>query len=280
MNHERIQDPVWLKQKAYAIRSETLKTICKGGAGHTGGALSETDILTVLFYGVMRFDVSDPKMKDRDRFILSKGHAVEPYYCILADLGYIEKAELDTFSRFKTRLHGHPNNKINGIEVNTGALGHGLSVGVGMAKAAKMDKLDYRVFVLMGDGELGEGSVWEAAMAAGHFGLDNLVAIIDRNGLQISGDTEKVMALEPLGEKLKSFGFHVLEVDGHDHKALLTAFTSAPVIGRPTAVIARTVKGKGVSFCENQPKWHHGVPDEAQLKKALMELRTEGEKIG
>lgn len=275
MNNYRLSSSKELKKKAYELRQDLLQMICKAKSGHTGGALSETDIMTVLFYNVMRFDVMDPRKKDRDRFLLSKGHAVECYYCILADLGFIDKQELDTFSEFKTRLNGHPNNKINGIDMNSGALGHGLSVGVGMAKAAKMDNLDNRVFVLMGDGELAEGSIWEAAMSASHLKLDNLVAIIDRNGLQISGSTEDVMALEPLCDKFESFGFHVREVDGHDYDALLGVLCAKPICGKPTAIIAHTMKGKGVSFMENQPKWHHGMPNSHELAQAMCELQKE-----
>lgn len=261
----------FLRQKAYEIRKETLKLICEGRTGHTGGSLSETDILTTLFYGVMKYDVSHPDWEERDRFILSKGHAVEAYYAILADLGYIAKEELTTFSKFGTRLIGHPNNKIPGIEMNSGALGHGLSVAVGMAIAAKMNNSNHRIFVLMGDGEQAEGSIWEAAMAAAHYKLDNLYAIIDRNGLQISGSTEDVMKLEPLADKWRSFGFEVLTIDGHDYDGIQSALR-CKAAHKPTVILANTTKGKGVSFMENQAKWHHGVPSSAELAQALAEL--------
>lgn len=260
-----------LKKKSYEVRKRALKMIFDAKTGHTGGALSSTDILTTLFYSVMKFDVNDPQWPDRDRFILSKGHSVEPYYTILADIGFIEDKELDTFSQFGTRLIGHPNNKVPGVEMNSGALGHGLSVGTGMALAAKLDKKDYRVFVLMGDGEQAEGSNWEAAMAAGHYKLDNLWAIIDRNGLQISGNTEDVMTLEPLNKKWEAFGFHVVEVDGHEHRQIEDALKTQ-CQGKPTLIIANTVKGRGISYMEGIAKWHHGVPEKDMYNKAINEL--------
>jgi len=260
-----------MKKKAYEIRKRALQMIYYAKTGHTGGALSATDILSTLYYSIMKYDVNHPEWEDRDRFILSKGHSVEPYLVILADIGFFEQKELDTFSKFGTRLIGHPNNKVPGVEMNSGALGHGLSVGVGMAIAAKMDKKDYRVFVLMGDGELAEGSIWEAAMAASHYKLDNLWAIIDRNRLQISGSTEDVMSLEPLKMKWEAFGFHVVEVDGHDHEQIKKALETQRK-GKPTLVIANTVKGRGVSYMEGIAKWHHGVPDEKMYNKALSEL--------
>lgn len=260
-----------LLQKACAIRKQTLDIIYESKTGHTGGSLSETDILVTLFYNVMRFDVSNPEWQDRDRFILSKGHSVEAYYTILADLGFISLEELKTFSKFGSKLIGHPNNKIPGIEMNSGALGHGLSVSVGIALAGKLDKKDYHVYCLMGDGEQAEGSVWEAAMAAANYKLDNLTAIIDRNHLQISGNTEEVMALEPLKQKWEAFGFKVIEIDGHNYEeiynALLGRYTDKPVL-----VIANTIKGKGVKFMENVAKWHHGVPTVEQMDNAIKDL--------
>ena len=260
-----------LHRKAYEIRKRTLEMIYHAKTGHTGGALSETDILATLFYKAMKHDPENSKWEDRDRFILSKGHSVEPYWVILSDLGYFSEDKLQTFSAFSTDLIGHPNNKVNGVEVNSGALGHGLSVSVGMAIAGKKDGKDYRVFTLMGDGEQAEGSVWEAAMAASHYKLDNLCAIIDRNKLQITGRTEDVMSAEPLKEKWEAFGFSVVEVDGHDYDALYSALTSSEN-GKPKLIIAYTTKGKGVSFMEDQAKWHHGVPSEEQYKQAIKEL--------
>ncbi|WP_199614010.1 transketolase [Paenibacillus alkalitolerans] len=263
-----------LERKAAEIRIELLKIIHRAGMGHTGGSLSNADILTVLYCEVMRIDPANPMWVDRDRFIASKGHSVESLWCILADRGFFPKEELDTYCQFGTRLIGHPNNKVPGIEMNTGALGHGLSVAVGMALAAARDRKDYRVYCLMGDGEQAEGSVWEAAMAGAHYGLDNLIGIVDRNRLQISGSTEDVMGLEPLDDKWRAFGWHVVSVDGNDIGGLLDAFRAVPEkTGKPTLVLADTVKGKGVSFMENQVKWHHHVPNDIELALALEELR-------
>ncbi len=265
-----------LKRKACETRIALLQLIYHGKTGHTGGALSCTDILTALFYRVMRHRPGEPKWEERDRFLLSKGHSVEGYYCILADLGYFDRKLLEGFGSFGSKLIGHPNSKVTGVEINTGALGHGLPIGVGMAIAAGRDALPTRVFVLMGDGEQAEGSVWEAAMAAGHYKLDNLYAIIDRNGLQISGTTEEVMSLEGLAEKWAAFGWSVHSCDGNDMQALCDTFdTMQSEKGRPKLLVARTVKGKGVSFMENVAKWHHGVPDEEQFRVAMNELQGE-----
>ncbi|MTI58449.1 MAG: transketolase [Firmicutes bacterium] len=267
--------------KSIEIRRSLLKTIYNANMGHTGSSLSNVDILVTLFYQVMSYKVKDPTWEERDRFILSKGHGVESYYCILADLGYFPEKELDTFCQFKTRLIGHPNNKVPGVEVNTGALGHGLSIAVGMALAAKLDKKGYRVFVVMGDGEQAEGSIWEGAMAASHYKLDNLIGIIDRNRLQITGNTEDIMSLEPFKEKWQSFGWKVIEVNGHDIDELLEAFNStSEKKDKPTIIIANTIKGKGVSFMENKAAWHHKVPDKKQLEKALLELSSQEGDLG
>lgn len=263
----------FLEKKATQIRMELLKMIYEGKTGHTGGSLSCTDILTTLYYGIMNVDPSNPKWEDRDRFILSKGHSVEGYYCILGDKGFFPKEELENFSKFGSKFIGHPNNKVPGVEMNTGALGHGLSVSVGMALAAKMNEKSYKVFTLMGDGEQAEGSVWEAAMAGAHYKLDNLVSIIDRNKLQITGTTEDVMTLEDLEGKWRSFGWEVIAVDGHNYGQLLQALGEIPrVKGKPTLVMAYTTKGKGISFTENVAHWHHGVPSSEQLEQALHEL--------
>lgn len=244
--------------------------------GHLGGVLSSIEILVVLYYAVMKIDPNNPDWEDRDRFVLSKGHSVEGYYAVLSDLGFFPKEEIYTYRNFNSRLIGHPSNRVPGIEVNTGALGHGLSIAVGMALAGKMDKKSSRVYVLMGDGEQAEGSIWEAAMAGSHYKLDNLVGIIDRNKLQISGCTEDVIALENLKAKWFSFGWEVMEVDGHNIEALLEYFSTIPAVkGRPHLIIANTVKGKGVSFMENQRQWHHKVPSEEELNQALRELELE-----
>lgn len=276
-----MRDSLILNKKSIEIRKKLLKTIYNAKMGHTGSSLSNVDILVTLFYNIMNYKVNDPSWEERDRFILSKGHGVESYYCILADLAYFPEKELDTFCQFKTRLIGHPNNKVPGVEVNTGALGHGLSIAVGMALAAKLDKKGHRVFVLMGDGEQAEGSIWEGAMAASHYKLDNLIGIIDRNRLQITGNTEDIMSLEPFKEKWQSFAWEVIEVNGHDIDELLEAFNSTPKKkGKPTIIIANTIKGKGVSFMENKAAWHHKVPDEKQLEKALSELSSQEGDLG
>lgn len=269
-----------LQLKAVQIRMDVLKMIHRAKAGHTGGSLSNTDILTALYYKVMSIDPENPNWEERDRFVLSKGHSVESLWCILADRGFFPREELNTFSQFGTRLIGHPNNEVPGVEMNTGALGHGLSISVGMALAAKRDGKKYRVFCLMGDGEQAEGSIWEAAMSGAHYQLDNLIGIIDRNGLQITGDTEDVMSLEPLDEKWRAFGWHVIEVDGHDFTELVSAFEAVPEVpGKPTLVIANTIKGKGVSFAENVARWHHQVPNDEELERALAELAAQEEQL-
>lgn len=265
----------FLKKKAAQIRMDLVKMVYEGKTGHTGSSLSNTDIMTVLYYSILKIDPTNPKLEDRDRFILSKGHAVESLYCILADKGFYTKEKLKSFSQFGSPFIGHPNNKIPGIEMNTGALGHGLPVSVGMALAAKMDNKPYRVFTLMGDGEQAEGSVWEAAMAAANYNLDNLVGIIDRNRLQISGCTEDVMKLEGLEDKWRSFGWQVIPVDGHNVEELLQALSRVPQVeGKPTLIMAYTTKGKGVSYMENVAHWHHGVPTAEQYEQAMTELKT------
>ncbi|BFT69485.1 transketolase [Paenibacillus sp. P36] len=270
MNKLNIQE---LKAKAAEIRMELLRMIHRAKTGHTGGSLSNTDILTALYYRVMNVDPANSKWEERDRFVASKGHAVESLWCILGDLGFFPKEELKTFSQFGTRLIGHPNNKVPGIEMNTGALGHGLPISVGMALAAKRDEKSYRVYCLMGDGEQAEGSNWEAAMAGAHYKLDNLVGIIDRNRLQISGTTEEVMGLEPLEDKWTAFGWNVVSIDGNDMVALVEALEGVPTVpGKPTLLMANTVKGKGVSFAENVAHWHHHVPNDVELEQALAEL--------
>jgi transketolase len=262
-----------LERKTVEIRKELLRMIYDAKSGHTGGALSSVDILVTLYFHTMRYKPADPNWSERDRFILSKGHSVEGYYCVLAKAGFFSKEILDTYGKFRSILAGHPTRNVPGIELNSGALGHGLSVGVGMALAAKMDHKSYRVFVLMGDGEQGEGSIMEAANCAGHYNLDNLIAIIDRNYLQISGPTEHVMSLENLSARWKAYHWHVDEVDGNNIKALAELIDTYPVeTGKPHLVIAHTTKGRWVSFIENRAEWHHKVPDAIQLDQALEEL--------
>lgn len=265
-----------MRQISDEVRACNLRTIHGAGGGHTGGDLSATDILATLYLGgVLRIDPRDPHSPDRDRFFMSKGHSSALLYTVLAFAGFIEKQELDTYMRPLSRLAGHPTNKIPGVEANTGSLGHGLPMGLGAALAAKMDGVSWRVFVLSGDGELQAGSNWEAAIQASRLGLDNLTLIVDRNGLQLSDWTEKIGPLEPLAEKWRSFHWAVHELDGHDHAALLDTFHSVPLEkGKPSCIIARTHKGKGVSFIEDRPGWHHRVPTDEELVAALRELEV------
>jgi transketolase len=262
-----------LKLKSVQYRKTILQIIHTARSGHTGGSLSCVDILNVLYNQVMRVSPSSFDDPDRDRYVQSKGHSVEALYTVLADCGFFPADELNTISRYQSNLVGHPTRKVPGIEHNTGALGHGLAVAVGMALAGKMDGRAYRVYTLLGDGELTEGSNWEGSMAAANYHLDNLVVIVDRNGLQISGPTEEVMALEPLRAKFEAFGFKVRSCDGNDIDDLLDTFGQLPFeVGKPNLILAHTVKGKGVSFIENQVKWHHRVPTDAELERALQEL--------
>ena len=262
-----------LERKAVEIRKKLLQMIYNAKSGHTGGALSSVDILTTLYFHTMNYRPDNPGWPDRDRFILSKGHSVEGYYCVLAEAGFFSKEILDTYGKFQSILAGHPTRKVPGVELNSGALGHGLSVGVGMALAARMDHKAYRVFVLMGDGEQDEGSVMEAANSAGHYQLGNLTAIIDRNFLQISGPTENIMALESLGSRWKAYNWHVDEADGNNIEELAVLFDTYPVeAGKPHLVIANTIKGRGVSFIENRAEWHHKVPSAEQMDQAIEEL--------
>lgn len=257
---------------AAEIRASVLRMIGQAGLGHVGGDLSVTDILATLFFGVLDLDPADPTRPDRDRFILSKGHCAAALYSTLALRGFIPANLLGSFMAPLSVLNGHPNRrKVPGVEANTGPLGHGLPIGVGSAIAARLSDNPWRTFVVLGDGELQEGSNWEAAMSAGHRGLDNLIAIVDRNRLQQGARTEDTNRLEPLADKWRAFGWEVIELDGHDHAALWAAFTAAPA-GRPRCVIARTIKGKGVSFMEDRVEWHHKVPSPAQIEQALAEV--------
>jgi len=262
-----------LTAKSFRLRKDAAEIIYNAKRGHLGGDFSVMDILVTLYYKHM--NVSPYKMEDheRDRFILSKGHSVEALYSVLCDRGFFTREELNTFSRFGSEYIGHPNNKINGIEINSGSLGHGLSVGVGMAFAGKMDNAPYKVYVVMGDGELAEGSVWEGAMAAGHYRLDNIIAVIDRNELQISGPTEKVMSLENLRRRWESFGWNVIETAGNDIAALDAAVSFAKSREEmPTVIIAKTVKGYGFSQAENRAEWHHKIPTATQYASIIQEL--------
>jgi transketolase len=262
-----------LELKSIQYRRTTLQIIKQAGAGHTGGSLSCLDILNVLYNQVMNVCPDNFTSPDRDRYIHSKGHSVEALYTVLADRGFFPAEDLQTLCKFGSHLVGHPTRKINGIEQNTGALGHGLAVAVGIALAGKIDHRSYRVYTTMGDGELTEGSVWEASMSAAHYKLDNLVVIIDRNTLQITGYTENVMSLEPLIERFNAFGYCVREVNGNDVCALSEILTQAPFCsGKPSLVLAHTTKGKGISYIENAVDWHHHVPSDAEFKIAMDEL--------
>jgi len=261
-----------LRERANQSRTTDLRMIGRAGLGHVGGDLSVLDILTTLFFGVLRVDPEKPDWADRDRFVLSKGHTAGALYATLAACGFFATAELDTFAAPLSALNGHPNRvKVPGVETNTGPLGHGLPVSVGMAVAGRLAGSSRHVYVVLGDGELQEGSNWEAAMTAGHRRLANLTAVVDRNRLQQGARTEETNRLDPLDDKFRAFGWDVQVVDGHDHLALLDAFT-APRGERPTCVIANTVKGRGVSFMEDRVEWHHKVPTAAQLESAVAEL--------
>lgn len=260
-----------LQLKSYALRRAMLQLIVGAGAGHTGGGLSCMDILNVLYNRVLNVSPETFTSPTRDRYVQSKGHCVEALYAVLADRGFFPAKDLETVCHYQSHYVGHPTRHIPGVEMNTGALGHGLPICIGMALAAKMDGAKFRVFTLLGDGELAEGSNWEAGLAAAHYDLDNLVAILDHNTLQITGHTRDVMSNEPLDEKWRAFGWEVRSVNGHDYAALTEAINT-PHPGKPLFIIANTVKGKGVSFMENVGKWHHGVPSDAELKQALAEL--------
>ena len=262
-----------LEKISLQARKKILQIICDAGGGHIGGSLSVLDILVTLYFKTMNIDPERPEMEDRDRFILSKGHSVEALYTVLCMRGFFGENVLKTYGRFNSILAGHPTRKVPGVELNSGALGHGLSVGVGMALAAKRSGKNYITYVVMGDGEQAEGSLLEAAAAAGHYQLDNLVAIIDRNWLQISGRTDEVMTIENLETKYQSFGWNVCSCDGHNIKEMTDVFNLCPHgKKKPTMIMARTTKGKGVSFMENKAIWHHKVPDAALLQQAILEL--------
>src|SRR3954451_13260430 len=268
---ERI-DVTGIEELATDVRRSVVTMVDRAGLGHIGGDMSVTDILVTLFGAVIDVDPSDPAREDRDRFILSKGHCAGALYATLAHCGFFPVGELATFMQPLAALNGHPNrNKVPGVETNTGPLGHGFPVGVGCALAAKLRGLDYRTFVVLGDGELQEGSNWEAAMTAAHYDLDHLTAIVDRNRLQQGATTADTKELEPLPDKWAAFGFEVRVIDGHDYAALLEAFQPSTT-GKPVAVIANTIKGKGISFMEDRVEWHHKVPSADQVQTALQEL--------
>lgn len=271
-NRGAVRDPYILKDLATEVRRSSLRMVHAARYGHPAGDLSSADILITLYFGVLR--IPSPTDPLRDRFIMSKGHCSGAFYTTLALAGFFPVEELQTYMKPLSRLNGHPNRtELPGVESNTGPLGHGLPVATGAALAAKIKGESWRTFVLTGDGELQEGSNWEALMSAAHYELDNLTVIVDRNRIQQGDFTEKIMRLEPLADKLRSFGLAVREVDGHDHQALLDTFGALPFEqGKPSCVLARTVKGKGVTFIENRPEWHHHAPSDAELASALREL--------
>ena len=268
-------DPQTLHKRAHEIRQRNLIMIYEAGGGHTGGDLSSADILAALYLnGVLNVDPNNPRAPDRDRFFMSKGHGSGLLYTTLAFAGFFPEEELATFMKPLSRLNGHPNVHVPGVEANTGALGHGLPMAVGAALAAKMDGAPWRTFVLTGDGELQEGSNWEAAMAAAQYQLDNLTLIVDRNRLQMVDRTERIIGLEPLADKWHAFGWSVQEINGHDHAEIVRTLSAVPFeAGRPNCVIAHTHKGEGVSFIKDRTSWHHRVPTDEELSAALEELR-------
>jgi len=263
-----------LREKAREIRRHIITMVGAAGSGHPGGSLSAADIVTALYFEVMRIDPRRPGWPERDRFVLSKGHAAPVLYAALAERGYFPVASLPSLRQTGSPLQGHPDmRKVPGVEMSTGSLGQGLSAANGMALAGKLDGRDYRVFVMLGDGEIQEGQVWEAAMAAAHYKLDNVIAFLDHNGLQIDGPVTEIMSPEPVADKWRAFGWDVQEIDGHDMAAILAAVARAgEVQGKPSIIVARTIKGKGCSFMEHQVGWHGSAPKPEQVEQALREL--------
>jgi transketolase len=270
----RITDAAQLKEIARQVRLDIVEMLYRAASGHTGGSLSAADILVTLFFGKMRLKFGDPKSSRRDYFVLSKGHAAPALYAVLARLGYFSRDELFTLRRFGSSLQGHPDSGFTpGVEVPTGSLGQGLSVANGLALALTLNGTDQRVYALLGDGEVQEGQIWEAAMTASHYGLENLVAVLDRNRLQIDGRTKDVMSIEPLAQKWEAFGWHTADVDGHNPQEILQALNACEAVsGRPSIIIAHTVKGKGVSIFEGQVKYHGVAPTKEEYEQALKEL--------
>lgn len=265
-----------LEDMARKVRRHIIEMIYAAGSGHPGGSLSAADVMVALYFKVMEHDPNDPKWVDRDRFLLSKGHAAPALYACLAECGYFPREDLMTLRKIGSHLQGHPDmRKTPGIEASTGSEGQGLSMGIGMALAAKLDRKKYHIYVMLGDGELNCGQIWEAAMCASTFKCDNLIAVVDRNKLQLDGPTEKIISLEPLGDKWKAFGWNVIEVEGHNFRDILTAFSKAKEKkGQPTVIIAHTVKGKGVSFMEGAVGFHGKAPNEEEYELAMKELEV------
>ena len=271
-----------IRDRAYDLRKDVVDMILAGKGGHIGGDMSVMEILVTLYFKQMKVSPENPQDEDRDRFVLSKGHSVEAYYAVLAARGFLDIQDvIANFSKFGSKYIGHPNNKLPGIEMNSGSLGHGLPVCVGMALAGKKDKKNYRVYTVMGDGELAEGSVWEGFMAAHQYKLDNLCAVVDRNRLQISGNTEDVMGHDDLVQRIASFGWHVIDVkDGNNIDELNAAFEEAKTVkGKPTAIIANTVKGCGSSVMENKANWHHKVPTQEEYQQIIADFEARKEAL-
>ena len=269
-----MRDHKGLKEIARNIRKDIVSMIHTSKSGHPGGSLSSVEILTALYFDEMNIDTNNCKMEDRDRFVLSKGHAAPVLYATLANKGYFDREELNGLRKINRMLQGHPDMKgTPGVEMSTGSLGQGFSVACGMAMASKLDNAPWRVYALLGDGEVQEGIVWEAAMSAAHYKLDNMVAFLDYNGLQIDGKTEDVMNIGSIVDKFKAFGWNVIEIDGHDFDQIFAALDMAKeTVGKPTMVIAKTIKGKGVSFMENEAGWHGAAPSDSDLERALLDL--------
>ncbi|MEI6831566.1 MAG: transketolase [Candidatus Omnitrophota bacterium] len=262
-----------LEAKAKEIRRLIIEMLAKAGSGHPGGSLSAADLITALYFNILRFNSQNPAWPDRDRFHMSKGHCCPLWYAVLAQAGYFPKEKLLTLRKFGSILQGHPDRVTPGVESASGSLGQGLSVALGMSLAAKIDKKDYRVYCLLGDGEVQEGNIWEAAMAASHFKSDNLCAILDFNGCQIDGKCEDIMGVQPLSAKWLAFGWNVIEIDGHNMQQILSAYNQARAVkGKPTIIIAHTIKGKGVSFMEGVVGFHGRAPTQEEAKQALREL--------
>ncbi len=268
-----------LESVAKNIRQSIIKSVHAAGSGHPGGSLSAVEILTALYFYKMNIDPKDPKKADRDRFVLSKGHAAPVLYSTLAERGYFDKKHLMTLRKIGSMLQGHPDMKrVPGVEMSTGSLAQGFSASIGMALASKLDNSRSRIYTLLGDGELQEGLIWEAAMSGAHYKLNNLTAFLDFNGLQIDGTNEEVMNVKPVDEKWKSFGWHVIEIDGHCFKEIIDALIEAETIkDKPTMIIAKTIKGKGVSYMENNAGWHGKAPNDEEAKAALVELGGEAD---
>ena len=268
------EDVLRLEETSRQLREDILNMIAEAGSGHPGGSLSCIDMITALYFKVLRIDPQNPRWEDLDRFILSKGHACPALYAALARRGYFDPAEMKTLRRYHSILQGHPDmNKTPGVDMSAGSLGNGLSVGVGMALSARLHGQDYSVYVMLGDGEVQEGLVWEAAMAGAHHDLKNLTAIVDCNGVQINGWVNDIMSIEPLADKWRAFGWNTVEVNGHNMRDILTALHTAKTMRAPTAILMRTVKGRGVSFMEDDSKWHGQAPNEEEWTRAIADVQ-------